>query len=240
MSGHSKWSQIKRQKGRTDIKRSSVFTKLSHVIAQAARDGADPTMNFKLRLAIEKARAANMPNDNIERAVQRGSGTGGALSLEEIAYEVFGPEGVALIVTALTDNRNRTTNDVRSVLNKYGGTLANSGSVSWMFETHGVLRIATEHLTANPQELELVLIDAGVDDVQLEPEGMTILTPPARLEAVRNLLAQRQITVDEAGIELIPKTTATPTPTAREQLVRLREELEAIDDIQSVFTNAGE
>lgn len=240
MSGHSKWAQIKRQKGAADAKRSALFTKLGQAIAIAARDGTDPSTNFKLRLAIDRAKAANLPNDNIDRAIQRGSGAVGGSAFEEIHYEAFGPGGVALVISALTDNRNRTTAEVRSVLSRHGAALATTGSVSWQFEPKGVLRISRDHLPSLPEELELTLIDAGAEDFDASGDGVTITTPPEKLESVRTVLARRSVTVDDAIVELVPKNRVELPPAVRQQLEKLEEDLDALDDVQSVSTNVRE
>lgn len=240
MSGHSKWSQIKRQKGAADAKRSTLFTKLGHAIASAARDGADPAMNFKLRLAIEKARGANMPKGTIERAIAKGSGQGEGAQLEDVTYEGFGPAKVAVMITALTDNRNRTTAEVRRILTDHGGGLGGANSIGWLFEAKGVLRITREHLPTLTDDLELALIDTGAEDIQSEAEGTTVLSAPGSLERLRTVLTERGLTVDDAGIELIPKDRVAVTPADSEHLQELRAALEDLDDVSHVFTNARE
>lgn len=239
MSGHSKWAQIKRQKGAADAKRSTVFTKLGHAISVAAKDGADPTMNFRLRLIIDQARAVNMPGDTIERAIARGAGADGAKPLEELTYEAYGPAGVALLVNCLTDNRNRAASDVKHVLNDHEATFASTGSVSWLFGHKGVIRISTERLPTVSEELELALIDAGAEDLQHSDHGLTIVTPPAALEAVRHVLVARAIAPDDAALELIPKTSVTLPADAHAKLDRLIADLDALDDVQDIATNSS-
>ncbi len=209
MSGHSKWSTIKRQKAVTDSRRAAVFTKLGRLIAVAARaGGGDPVMNFRLRLAIDKARAANVPNDNIERAVKAGSGEEKEGQTKEIVYEGFGPGGVAVIVNALTDNPNRTASEVRTAFAKHGGSLGGQNSVAWMFRLRGVLAIPKDALPgADREALELSVIDAGADDVREEGDVLVIECPPDRLPALRQSIesfthapeGHRLLSVDELG-----------------------------------------
>lgn len=240
MSGHSKWAQIKRQKGRADAKRSSLFTKLSQLIATAARTGADPVTNFRLRLAIEKARAANMPQSNVERAIQRGSRAEEGAKLEEVTYEAYAPAGVALLIAAVTDNRNRTTAQVRTVLANYQATLANAGSVSRLFQPKGVIRLTAEHQTGVTEELELNLIDAGAEDLRRDANGLTIVSPAGELESVRAVLVSQGVTVDDASLEYRPATPIEVPANTQERLNRLIEDLDALEDIQDVYTNARE
>src|SRR5579864_3805986 len=166
MSGHSKWSQIKRSKGVADAKRGQLFTKLGREIAVAARDGADPAGNARLRLAVQRARDANMPMDTIDRAVKRAAGAGDAANFHEVTYEGYGPNGVAILVEALTDNRNRAAAEIRSVFSRHGGNLGESGSVRWLFEPKGI--ISVEANSRDPDDLALLAIDAGAEDVQVE------------------------------------------------------------------------
>lgn len=238
MSGHSKWAQIKRQKGVADARRSARFTKLGHAIAQAARGGADPDSNFKLRLAIDRAKMANMPNDVIARAIQRGGGADGESQLVEMTYEAYGPGGVALLINVLTDNKNRTASDVRHALTERGATLANAGAVSWQFQLKGVLRIAREALPELPEALTLALIDAGADDVSDDAPGTTIIAPPDRFEAVRQALTKHGVTATDAGLEPIPTSTVALEPALKTQLDALTDDLDALDDVQTVATNA--
>lgn len=240
MSGHSKWAQIKRQKGVADARRSARFTKLGHAIAQAARGGADPDSNFKLRLAIDRAKMANMPNDVIARAIQRGGGAGGESQLVEMTYEAYGPGGVALLITVLTDNKNRTASDVRHALTASGATLAAAGAVSWQFQLKGVLRVDREALPELPEELTLALIDAGADDVSTGAPGTTIIAPPDRFEAVRQTLAERGVSAADAGLESVPTSTVALAPALQAQLDAVTDALDALDDVQSVATNARE
>src|SRR5680860_1021230 len=183
MSGHSKWSTIKRQKGLKDEKRGQIFTKLAREITVAAKSGvADPDANFRLRIAVQKARAENMPRDNIERAIERAAGGAGADNFDDVSYEGFGPGGVALVIQALTDNRNRTVGEVRSTLTRAGGTLGESGSVGWMFDSVG--SILVESGESDPEELALAAIDAGAQDVQIEDDGVEVFTEVQDLHTV--------------------------------------------------------
>lgn len=233
MSKHSKWAKIKRQKGVADVKKGNIFTKLGHAIAIAAKSGADPESNFKLRLAIDKARAHNMPKDTIERGIARGAGKIDGHVIEEMLYEAFGPSGIALMIEAVTDNKNRTVNDLKRVLQSYSGRLGGPGSVVRMFERKGVVTIPRAAFT---QELELALIDAGADDI-VANDDVTITTAPEHLEAVRQLCATHHITA-ETTLEWVAKE-AMMVPKNQEEVVQnLFEELDALDDIQEWYTNA--
>ncbi|MFA5030606.1 MAG: YebC/PmpR family DNA-binding transcriptional regulator, partial [Patescibacteria group bacterium] len=238
MSGHSKWSQIKRQKAVTDNRRAAVFTKLAKAISVAARaGGGDIDTNFKLRLAVQKAREANMPNDNVERAIKKGTGADSEHELHEVVYEGYGPDGIAVLIEAVTDNKNRTTSELRNMLSKSGGSLASTNSVAWQFEHKGIIRIAADALPKdNRDELQLALIDAGADDVQEEPEGWTIISPKESFARVSEVVHAQNITADSQAIEYIAKTPATlARPKAVEALIA---ELEEHDDIDNVYTNA--
>lgn len=238
MSGHSKWSQIKRQKGAADARRAARFTKLGRAIAVAARAGADPGSNVRLRLVIDQARSANVPNDVIARAIRRGGGTDADRALAEVTYEAYGPGGTALLITTLTDNRNRTTSEIRRTLSDHAATLAAAGSVAWQFRLMGVLRVSRERLPEPPEALVLALIDAGAQDVATSPEGTTITTPPDRLDTVRRVLQQRPVPVDDADLESVPTTTVALRPDARAKLDALIQDLDGLDDVQTIATNA--
>jgi YebC/PmpR family DNA-binding regulatory protein len=236
MSGHSKWSQIKRQKGANDVKRGATFTKVAREVAMAARaGGGDPDGNFRLRLAIEKARAVNMPADNIKRAIERATGAGESEQFEEIVYEGYGPGGVAVLVEAATDNRNRTAAEVRSRFAKSGGSLAASGAVAWQFEARGLITV--ERDAHDPDEVALAAIDAGADDVDSEVDPIEIYTAPAELEHVRRRLEQAGIAVGEAESAMIAKQTIELEPGKARAAMRLVEELEELDDVQRVTAN---
>ncbi|MFI5227080.1 MAG: YebC/PmpR family DNA-binding transcriptional regulator [Candidatus Limnocylindrales bacterium] len=236
MSGHSKWSQIKRQKGVNDVKRGAVFTKVAREISIAARaGGGDPDGNFRLRLAIEKARAVNMPADNIKRAIERAAGTGEADQFEEIVYEGYGPGGVAVLVEAATDNRNRTAAEVRSRFAKSGGQRAASGAVAWQFEARGLITVPRDGVDAD--EVALSAIDAGAEDVDTETDPLEIYTAPADLEAVRRKLEDAGVTVEQSESAMIAKQTVELDASRARQALRLVEELEDLDDVQRVTAN---
>ena len=203
MSGHSKWSKIKRQKGVTDLKRGAEFTKLGNIIAIAAREkGGDPETNFSLRMAIDKARASNMPKDNIERSIKRGIGELEGGQIEEILYEGFGPGKAQFIVRALTDNKNRSAANIRHIFTKYGGAL---GSVMWNFEKQGVVRISNDEFRITNEETELELIEAGVQDINKEAEGITLITNMEDLVKVKKYLDDKGIKTESAEIEYMAK-----------------------------------
>ena len=236
MSGHSKWSQIKRQKGANDARRGATFTKIAREIAIAAREGGgDPDANYRLRLAMEKARSVNMPADNIKRAIERASGPGAADQYEEMVYEGYGPGGVAILVEAATDNRNRTAAEVRSIFSKSGGQLAGAGSVAWQFEPRGVVVAARNGLDAD--EIALAAIDAGAEDVDVEGDPLEIVTDPARLEDVRRTLEAAGVSVESAEISMQPKNAVEVEASIVRQNMRLIETLEELDDVQRVTAN---
>jgi YebC/PmpR family DNA-binding regulatory protein len=236
MSGHSKWSQIKRQKGANDAKRGAVFTKMGREIAVAARaGGGDPDGNFRLRLAIEKARAANMPADTIKRAIERATGGGEAEQYEEIVYEGYGPGGVGVLVEVTTDNRNRTAAEVRSVFSKAGGQLAGSGAVAWQFEQRGVISVPRSG--SDPDEVALLAIDAGASDVETTTDPLEIYTEPADLEAVRGALERAGVALESGDVAMIAKQTIAVDAAKARQNLRLVEHLEDLDDVQRVTSN---
>jgi len=237
MSGHSKWSTIKRQKGANDAKRGALFTKVTREISVAARQGGgDPEANYRLRLAIEKARAVNMPADNIKRTIDKATGGGDAEQFEEIVYEGYGPGGVAVLVEAATDNRNRTAAEVRSIFSKAGGQLAGSGAVAWQFEPRGLIAIAADG--QDPDEVALAAIDAGAEDVDTDdPESIEIFTSPADLERVRQALEGAGVAIDSAESTMIAKQTVELDSTKARQALRLVEQLEELDDVQRVTAN---
>jgi YebC/PmpR family DNA-binding regulatory protein len=236
MSGHSKWSQIKRQKGANDVKRGAIFTKMGREIAIAARaGGGDPDGNFRLRLAIEKARAANMPADTIKRAIERATGGGEAEQFEEIVYEGYGPGGVAVLVEAQTDNRNRTAAEVRSVFTKSGGQLAGSGAVAWQFEPRGVITVPPAGV--EPDEVALLAIDAGAEDVDTDTDPLEIYASPTDLERVRRELEAAGVAIESAESAMIARQTVELEPSKARQALRLVELLEDLDDVQRVTAN---
>ena len=237
MSGHSHWSKIKRQKGATDAKKGKVFAKHGRLITTAARlGGGDPEMNPRLRLAMDKARADGMPKDNVERAIKRATGEGGADALQEIVYEGYGPSGIAILVEALTDNRNRTVSDLRHAFSTAGGSLGEAGSVAWLFETRGV--IAIDANGADADELALRAIDAGADDVKVEDGTVEVYTSPDKLEAVRAALADDSTKVISSEIANVPKTTVQLETNQAGSVLRLLDKLDDLDDVQRVSSNA--
>ena len=236
MSGHSKWSTIKRQKGVNDSKRSAMFTKVAREIAVAARaGGGDPDANYRLRLAIDKARSINMPADNIKRSIEKATGGGEAEQYEEIVYEGYGPGGVAVLVEAATDNRNRTAAEVRSIFTKTGGQLASSGAVAWQFEVRGVITV--ERAGVDPDDVALAAIDAGAADVDTDADPIEIYTEPSELYAVRKALEDAGITVDDSESAMIAKQTVSLEVDQVRKALRLMDLLEDLDDVQRVTSN---
>ena len=238
MSGHSKWSTIKRAKGASDAKRGAIFTKLSREIIQAAKQGGgDPGMNFKLRLAVQRAKSQNMPNDNIERAIAKGTGAGGAdEQLDEIQYEGYGPGGTAIIVSALTDNRNRTVAEIRHQFSRSGGNLGENGSVAWQFEAKGLISIPVNG--KDPDDVAMQAIDAGAEDVDISHEMVEVKTEPSNLEPVRKALESGGIDIENADFAMVPKVTVELDTKAAHQVLRLIEGLEDLEDVQRVYSNA--
>ena len=240
MSGHSKWSTIKHQKGAADAKRGVLFTKLSREIALAVRDGggSDPDMNFKLRLALDRAKSNNMPQDSITRAVKRGSGEGSdGETLEQVTYEGYGPGGGAILLQAVTTNRNRTASDVRSAFNRGGGNLGESGCVAWNFDLRGVVTVDIDD-EEKAEELGLLAIDVGAEDIQIDEGVLEIYSPLESLQDVQKAVEAEGIAVRNAEMSMVPKTTIALGDKEAEQTLRLLDVLEELDDIQKAFTNA--
>jgi len=234
MSGHSKWSTIKRAKGVTDQKRGALFSRLSRELSIAARQGgADPQTNVRLRLIIQKARDVNMPADNISRAVQRGVGGAEGANLAELTLEGYGPGGVAIMVAALSDNRNRTIQEVRNVLSRHGGSLAESGAVAWLFESRGVITAET----TTPEETALEAIDAGAEDVKTEKALIEVYTRPHDLEKVRRALEAKNLKITSSDISLVPRSTVMVEERTAIQNLKLLESLEEMEDVRFVNTN---
>ena len=237
MSGHSKWSTIKRQKGANDAKRGAVFTKIAREISVAARSGGgDPDANYRLRLAMDKARAVNMPQDNIKRSIEKATGGAEGEQYEEIMYEGYGPGGVALLVEAATDNRNRTAAEVRSVFTKAGGQLAGTGAVAWQFSPRGLISIASKGQAAD--DIALAAIDAGADDVDTsDSEIVEVYTDPGDLQAVRTALESGGWAVESAENAMIAKNLVALDADRARQNLRLVEALEDLEDVQRVSAN---
>lgn len=235
MSGHSKWAQIKRQKGVADARRGQLFTKLAREITVAVRQGgANLESNFQLRLAVQKARDNNMPSDNIERAIKRGSGESEASALTEVKLEGYGPNGIAVLVEALTDNRNRTVQEVRRLFTRHGGNLGESGCVSWLFDNRGVITVETDATYA--EEIALQAIDAGAEDVKTENGYVEIYTQPQDLEEVRKVIEEKEHVLS-AELSLTPKTTVVVEENKAMQTLNFLDQLEELDDVQHVFSN---
>lgn len=237
MAGHSKWAQIKRKKAVNDARRGKKFTKLIREITVAAREGGgDPDMNPRLRLAVDTAKAENMPADNIDRAIKRGTGDIEGVSYEEIAYEGYGPGGVALYIEAMTDNNNRTVAEIRHILDKNGGNLGQDGSVAWQFERKG--QIYADVARYDEDSIMLAALEAGALDVVREDDTYVITTDVGSFHAVQDGLKQQGIGFDEAELSMIPTSTVGVAGTEAQKLVRLLEALEDADDVQNVHSNA--
>jgi YebC/PmpR family DNA-binding regulatory protein len=236
MSGHSKWATIKRKKGAADIRRGQMFTKLARELEFAAREGGDPNFNFRLRLAIDKAKAENMPKENIDRAIKRGAGIGeGAVQLEEITYEGYGPHGVGIVIQVVTDNRNRTVSEVRRALTRSGGSLGESGSVAWMFDNKGYITVPMRGL--NEDKVFELALDAGAEDVQFSDDSAEIYTMVADLQSVRQAFQEAKLPMEGAELSLIPKTYVELKPAETLQVMNLIEALEELDDVTKVYSN---
>ena len=238
MSGHSKWSSIKHKKGAADAKRGKLFSKLSRALIVAAREGgADPAANLALANAIEKARSYSMPKDNIDRAIARGSGADAdADSFEQVVYEGYGPNGVAVIVEALTDNRNRTAADVRAAFTKHDGNLGGSGAVAWLFERRGVVIVSATGVEED--DLFLAAADAGAEDLEQDGDVFQVTSAPENLAAVRAAIEAAGFAIESAELSMIPKTTvAVESESAAKSVMRLIETLEDDDDVQEVYAN---
>jgi YebC/PmpR family DNA-binding regulatory protein len=236
MSGHSKWSQIKRQKAANDTKRGQAYTKLGKEIVVAVQQGGpDPDGNFRLEQALGKARAANMPKDTIERAIQRGLGSAGnsATRLEELTYEGYGPSGAGLLIEVVTDNRNRSVAGVRNTLSKMGGSLAESGSVAWQFASRGMIKVSAG---ADAEEIELAAIDLGAVDVEHLDDSVHVYTSPSDLDRVRRDLEAQGHAIEEAELTMVPATPLTVDDQEAERVVRMVEHLEELDDVRRVHS----
>lgn len=241
MSGHSKWAGIKHKKAVVDARRGQVFTKVSRELSVAAREGgADPDGNFRLRLAIQKAREVNMPADNIDRAIQRGAGGKEGVQLEEVRYEGYGPHGVAVMVDTVTDNRNRTVAAIRNVFTRSGGSLGETNSVAWMFTQQGVIRVKAGG--RDPEELALELLDVvdvgDYGDVSVDGGDVQVIVDPARFEAARRTLEERGYALDSAEVTMNPSTSVELDAKQAPAILRLLDSLEEHDDVQQVYANA--
>lgn len=237
MSGHSKWAQIKHKKAAADAKKGQQFTRIAKLIAVAARDGADPSMNFKLRLAVEKARLVNMPKDNVERAIQRGAGTGNEVAPESVLYEGYGPGGAAILIEAVTDNRNRTSAEVRHTLDKSGGKMAGMGSVQWMFQRLGMITVDVAVSGKSQDEIEMIAIECGAQDIDSDDVNLVVYCEPEKLEVMREALQKQGLTITEASIGYRAKDRVEITGEDEQKLLSLLEALNENEDVQEVYTN---
>lgn len=237
MSGHSKWSTIKRKKGAADAKRGQIFTRLTRELVLAAREGGgDPDSNFRLRIAIEKARGNNMPKDNIERAIKRGTGDSkDGNEYEEVAYEGYAPHGVALMITCVTDNRNRTVAEIRHILNRYGGSMGEGGSVAWQFTRHAYFSLPAEG--HDPDQIFELAVEAGADDVTFDEDVIEILGAVETFKQISDQLRLNKIQPDEAGLKMIPTNEIELEVDETLQVMRVIEALEDLDDVQEIFSN---
>jgi len=237
MSGHSKWSSIKHQKGVTDARRGQLFTKLTREIIVAVRQGgSNPESNFRLRLAVQRARDNNMPLENIERAIKRGSGELEGATLVEMTLEGYGPGGAAILVQALSDNRNRTVQDVRNIFTRHGSSLGESGCVAWLFESRGLITVPINDL--DPEELALQAIDAGAEDVKIENDYVEIYTKPEETQMVREALEKQKLSIASAELSMVPKTIVELEEKPALQTLKLLDKLEELDEVQHVSSNA--
>lgn len=242
MSGHSKWHNIQGKKGKADKARANAFTKVSKAITIAAQNGGgDPAMNFSLRLAIDKAKEVNMPKDNIDRAIKKGTGElKDGVVLQEVVYEGYGPGGVAMLIESVTDNTNRALTEIKNAFTKIGGSLGSKGAVAWQFEYKAVLRISAEKKAEikNWEELELALMDAGVDDIRESENGVELIGPKEKFQAMNEVLQKAGISPDSAGIEWMAKETMEISSEQSEVLGTLVEALYDLDDVKEVYTTA--
>ena len=239
MAGHSKWANIKHKKAKTDAIKGKIFTKLAREIIVAARTGGpDPNANFRLKIAIENAKSANMPNENIQRAIQKGAGAGEGTNYEELRYEGYGPGGVAIMVDIMTDNRNRTASEMRYIFSKNGGNLGDTGSVSWMFTEKGHIEISKEGINLPEDDLMLLALEAGADDFELQEEIYEIYTEPESMENVRQNLLDKGIPILKASIDLVPNNIIEISDIDQaKKVIKLIDSLENHDDVQKVYTN---
>lgn len=235
MSGHSKWSTIKRKKGAADAARGKLFSKMAKEITIAARDGGgDPEMNARLRLAIDKAKKNNMPNENITRAIKRGTGELGGAVLEQLTYEGYGPGGVAFFLDITTDNRKRTAADIRAIFSKNNGNLGSSGCVAYMFERKGLIHF---DLGADEDKIMEIALDAGADDVESDKYGIDVTTPPDKLHNILNAFKENGIDWESADLTMIPNNSITVSGKTAEQVLRLMDMFEEHDDVSDVYAN---
>jgi YebC/PmpR family DNA-binding regulatory protein len=236
MSGHSKWHSIKHKKMAMDARKGKIFTKIIKEIMVAAKTGGpNPETNPRLRLAIEKAKSVNMPNENIQRAIKKGTGEEGGVNYEQVTYEGYGPGGVAIFVEVLTDNKNRSASEIRSIFSRHNGNLAGAGSVSWIFERKGLISVKKENV--DEDKLMSIILDAGAEDMRIEKDTYDVITSPENFEDVKKVIEMNKIPIENAGITYIPKNTVSLEGKEAEQLLKLLDELEESDDVQNVYAN---
>lgn len=238
MSGHSKWATIKRKKAKTDAVRGKLFTRLAKEIMVAARNGGkDPDGNMQLKTAIQRAKEANIPNDNIQRAIQKGAGEQGGANYEEFFYEGYGPGGVAVLLEMMTDNRNRTASEIRYIFSRSGGSLGESGCVAWMFQDKGLIVVEKPEGDNNEDELMLLALESGAEDMKTGEDSYEITTEPAEFETVREALEKNGVAIAYAEITKIPSNTISLEGKEAEQMLKLMDALDEHDDVQNVYTN---
>ncbi|HWJ03792.1 MAG TPA: YebC/PmpR family DNA-binding transcriptional regulator [Verrucomicrobiae bacterium] len=239
MSGHSKWANIKHKKAKVDAQKGKIFTKLGREIIVAARQGGgDPNGNFRLKIAVQAAKAANMPNDNIQRAIQKGVGGAEGSTFEELTYEGYGPGGVAVMINILTDNRNRTAGEIRHLFSKNGGNMGETGCVGWMFAPKGQIVLDKEKLKLSEDELLMVALDAGAEDMEAEEESVEIFTTAEDLESVRQALLDQGLEIESASVTLLPENYVEVTDKDQAvKILKLMDALEDHDDVQNVYSN---
>lgn len=236
MAGHSKWANIKHRKAAQDAKKGKIFTKIAKELTVAAKiGGSDPEMNPRLRVALDKAKSANMPKENVERAIKKGTGEGNDTIYYEVTYEGYGPGGVAILVNALTDNKNRTVAEVRSTLTKRGGSMGETGCVAWLFEKKGVINVKKEVI--DEEEIMELAIEAGAEDVEINDDGYEIISEPENYYSIKDVLETKNIEIEYSEITMRPKTTVELTGEDAKKAVALVEALEDLDDVQEVYAN---
>lgn len=235
MSGHSKWSQIKRQKGAADVKRGASFSKLANAIIVAAKSGGDPNANFSLKMAMEKARSENMPKENIERAIKRGTGELGGAAIEETLYEIIGPQNIGIICEAATDNKNRTTSEIKNTANKFGGKLVSSGAVAYQFQKMG--KVIIDDAGKDKEELELAIIDAGAEDFAEIDDILAVYTKPNELEKMKKTLEEQGLIIKEAGHTFEPKNMVQINQADADRVIKLIKSLDNLNDVTAVYAN---
>jgi YebC/PmpR family DNA-binding regulatory protein len=236
MAGHSKWANIKHRKAAQDAKKGKIFTKIAKELTVAAKiGGSDPEMNPRLRVALDKAKSANMPKENVERAIKKGTGEGNDTIYYEVTYEGYGPGGVAILVNALTDNKNRTVAEVRSTLTKRGGSMGEAGCVAWLFEKKGVINVKKEVISE--EEIMELAIEAGAEDVEINDDGYEIISEPENYYSIKDVLEAKNIEIEYSEITMRPKTTVELTGEDAKKAVALVEALEDLDDVQEVYAN---